>query len=325
MKRDRLSVKMLMCAAVAGLMMTDVSVAAPAKPVKVFILAGQSNMVGWGDIIKGAGDLETAAKEFPNLKKDGKWAERDDVWFFQAPSMACNLKVGLGANEKCVGPELQFGHVMGDYYEEPVLLIKCAWGGKSLAVDFRPPSSGEPSFEVKADKKGVKPEVGKYYRLILTDVRQALDNLAKNHPKYAGQGYELAGFFWHQGWNDACNKEFGKAYEVNMINFIKDIRKDLATLDKKGGTGEEIPFVIATSGMGGPDDPSSTIAYIKKIIEPAQLAAAQKSPNSAGVPTRQFQRHKPGGQKYHWYNSAESYVLVGDASGKAMIELLKKK
>lgn len=280
------------------------------KPVKVFILAGQSNMQGWGDITKGEGDLETAAKEFPDLKKDGKWATRDDVWFFQGPSEACNLKVGLGANAKCVGPELQFGHLMGDYYDEQVLLIKCAWGGKALGGPFLPPSSGGP---------------GECYTKILTDVKECLSNLQKHFPAYKGQGYEIAGFFWHQGWNDACNKAFGQAYEKNMINFIKDIRKDLAGIGGKAGTGEGIPFVIASSGMGGPDDSSSTIAYIKKVIEPAQMAAAQKSPNCAGVPTRSFQRHKPGGQKYHWYNSAESYVLVGNASAKAMIELLKKK
>ena len=59
-------------------------------------------------------------------------------------------------------------------------------------------------------------------------------------------------------------------------------------------------------------------------IEPAQTAAAEKSTNCTAVPTRKFQRNKPGRQVSHWYNSAESYVRVGDASAKAMIELLKK-
>lgn len=41
------------------------------------------------------------------------------------------------------GPEVCFGDFMGDFYEEPVLLIKFAFGGfSSLAVDLRPASSG---------------------------------------------------------------------------------------------------------------------------------------------------------------------------------------
>ena len=54
-------------------------------PVKVFILAGQSNMQGHGRIEMGKdGDLGYAAKQerFAYLKEGENWAERDDVWFF---------------------------------------------------------------------------------------------------------------------------------------------------------------------------------------------------------------------------------------------------
>ncbi len=275
------------------------------KPVKVFILAGQSNMQGHGHITKGAdGDLEYAAKEFPNLKAGGKWVERDDVWYYHKPGKgglkACNLKPGLGAAEDRIGPELQFGHVIGDHYQEQVLLIKCAWGGQALGGPFLPPSSGAP---------GVK------YTQALAEVKEALASLKTHFPAYKGQGYEIAGFFWHQGWNDGCNKAFAAAYEKNMVNFISDIRKALGN--------PELPFVIATSGMGG-EGATGVAGVIGKAIEPAQVAAAAKSKNCTAVPTRKFQRHKPGRQKSHWHNSAESYVLVGNASAKAMIELLKK-
>jgi len=275
------------------------------KPVKVFILVGQSNMQGHGFISKGVdGDLDYAAKEFPNLKADGKWVERDDVWYYHKPGRgdlkACNLKPGLGGKETSIGPELQFGHVMGDYYDEQVLLIKCAWGGQALGGPFLPPSSGAP---------GVK------YTQTLAEVKEALAGLQAHFPSYKGQGYEIAGFLWHQGWNDGCNKAFAAAYEKNMVNFIADIRKDLGNPD--------LPFVIATSGMGG-EGARGVAGFLGKAIEPAQVAAAAKSKNCAAVQTRKFQRHKVGRQVSHWYNSAESYVLVGDASAKAMIELLKK-
>ena len=159
----------------------------------------------------------------------------------------------------------------------------------------------------------VKGRFGSRYRQVLAEVRMVLDDLKKHFPKYRGQGYEIAGFFWHQGWNDGCSKEFSREYEANMTNFITDMRKDLGNQD--------LPFVIATSGMGGPDA-KGVAGFLAKGIEPKQVAAAAKFKRCVAVPTRHFQRHKPGRQKSHWHNSAESYCLVGDAAGKAMIGIL---
>jgi alpha-galactosidase len=277
------------------------------KPVKVFVLAGQSNMQGHGHISLGKdGDLEYAARNgFPHLKDaGGKWAERDDVWYYHKPGRGgvqkCNLKVGLGAKARSIGPELTFGHRMGDHFKEQVILIKCAWGGQALGGPFRPPSSGN---------TGVK------FTQTVSEVKEVLASLKSLFPRYRGQGFEIAGFFWHQGWNDGCNKNFAREYEKNMVNFIRDMRKELGRPD--------LPFVIATSGMGG-KGASGVAGFLGKAIEPAQVAAAEKTANCTAVPTRHFQHHKPGRQKSHWHNSAESYCLVGDASAKAMIELLGK-
>lgn len=303
------------------------------KPVKVFILAGQSNMQGHGRItMNKEGDLPHAAKQeqFSYLRKDGKWAERDDVWYYHKSGKGditqSNLKPGLGANADSVGPELAFGHVMGNHFDEQVLLIKCAWGGQAIAMTFRPPSSKLPSGERLAEglervqKKNPKMTMAEYknlyglkYRQTLEEVRDVLANLKKNFADYEGQGYEIAGFFWHQGWNDATSKAFAEQYESNMTNFIRDMRKDLKN--------ENLPFVTATSGMGGPDA-TGVAGFLGKSIEPAQMAAAKKSKNAVAIPTRHFQIHKPGRQKSHWHNSAESYCLVGDASARAMIKLL---
>ena len=127
------------------------------NPVKVFILAGQSNMEGQGFIKAdpkrngGKGSLEyllkdpATADKFKHLvDKDGKWVVRDDVWIHYLGRKG-RLTVGYGAKEDRIGPELGFGHVIGDAYEEPVLLIKLAWGGKSLAKDFRPAEFGRRS------------------------------------------------------------------------------------------------------------------------------------------------------------------------------------
>lgn len=278
------------------------------KPVKVFILAGQSNMQGFGFISAGKdGDLDYAAKNgFEYLKDDaGNWAERKDVFYYHKSKdnvKACTLSTDnvkkVYRGNPSVGPELAFGHVVGQHFDEEVLLIKCAWGGQALAGPFRPPSSGP-----MAD--GSEPEyMGAKYKAVLAETKDVLDNLKKHFPGIKSKDHEIAGIFWHQGWNDGCNKEFIKEYEVNMVNFVKDMRKDLGLPD--------LPFVIATSGMGGKGGG----------VVPAQVAAAKQLDNCVAVDTIPFRGHKVGRQISHWFNSAESYTKIGDASAKAMIKLI---
>lgn len=125
------------------------SASAPGKPVAVFILMGQSNMVGFGRIaLPGKkGTLEVLCKEegkYPHLlDAAGKWTERDEVWCVKTTVGQAQgwLKPGFGARADFIGPELQFGHVMGDLHEEPVLLIKASQGNRSLGWDILPPGS----------------------------------------------------------------------------------------------------------------------------------------------------------------------------------------
>ena len=286
------------------------------SPVKVFILAGQSNMEGQGVIQadpkknEGKGSLEylvktpATADRFKHLvDKDGKWVVRDDVWIWYLGRKG-GLTVGYGAREDRIGPELQFGHVLGDSFENQVLLIKLAWGGKSLGKDFRPPSSGG--------------EVGPYYTEIVKQVKDVLGNLKTHFPDYDGRGYELAGFGWHQGWNDRVNQAFNDEYEKNLANFIRDIRKDLGAKD--------LPFVIAETGMSGREEINPRALSLMR----AQAAVAdypEFKGNVAFVGTRDFYRPKevsPSGQAYHWNSNAETYFLIGNGMGEAMKKLCGK-
>jgi alpha-galactosidase len=284
------------------------------KPLKVFVLAGQSNMEGQGFIAAdakrndGKGSLEflvknpATAERFQHLvDKTGKWVVRDDVWIWYLDRQG-PLTVGYGAREDRIGPELGFGHVVGDALDNHVLLIKCAWGGKSLAKDFRPPSSGG--------------EVGPYYTQIVQLTKDVLARLKDIFPAYDGRGYELAGFGWHQGWNDRVNQAFNDEYEQNLANFIRDIRKDLGAA--------QLPFVIAETGMSGLEENHPRALSLMK----AQAAVAEypefKS-NVAFVGTKAFwrpQEQSPSGQGYHWNTNAETYYLIGDAMGRAMLQLL---
>ncbi len=283
--------------------------------VHVFILSGQSNMVGAGEVPSklsrndGRGSLEwltknpVTAPHYRHLRNDdGSWKQRDDVQicFFDK----CGpLQPGYGSNQNKIGPELGFGCCIGDALDEPVLLIKIAWGGKSLAEDFRPPS--------------LEGKTGLYYTKLLEQINNVLRQSDQLFPQFKRWTLSLKGFGWHQGWNDRINQSFNDTYEHNMIQFIKDVRRDLKE--------PALPFVIAETGMSGPEE---------KHPRALSLMAAQKDVadlpefkgNVAFVPTRDFYRpanESPSGQAYHWNNNAETYYLIGEHMGRAMLRLLK--
>lgn len=282
--------------------------------IKVFILAGQSNMEGQGVVSMdhekyyngGKGNLvwsmkhSRSADKMKHLKdENGNWAVRDDVAIsFKAHDAVRKggLTVGYTGYGKSshIGPELQFGHVVGNRFEEPVLLIKTAWGGKSLYVDFRPPSSGG--------------KVGPYYTKMIEEVRAALAELR-------GQPYEIAGLVWMQGWNDMCTKPAVPEYAQNLVNLVKDLRQEF---DVPG-----MPVVVGELGNGGPAKPGSSMEAFRK----AQAEGAARIRNARFVTTSGFARPaemSPNvGHGHHWFGNAESYFLVGDALGRAMLELIK--
>jgi hypothetical protein len=290
----------------------------PAKaPIRVFILAGQSNMEGHGFVAadakrnEGKGSLEYVAKQpatadkfKPLLGKDGKWATRDDV-FIHYLDRKGKLTAGFGVKDDRIGPELGFGWVIGDATDEPVLLVKLAWGGKSLGKDFRPPSAGG--------------EVGPFYKEVIDRTKAVLKDLKKEFPEFGDRGHELAGFGWHQGWNDRINQAFNDEYEKNMAHFIRDVRKDLGA--------PKLPFVIAETGMTGPDEKHPRALSLMK----AQAAVAEYEEfkgTVAFVKTQSFWRKEedsPTKQGYHWNTNAETYYLIGEAMGHAMKTLCEPK
>lgn len=294
----------------------DTSAAAD-TPVKVFVLAGQSNMQGHGFLVadpkrnEGKGSLQYVAEQPATadhfkqlLGSGGEWAVRDDVWIHYLDRKG-KLTPGFGVKKDRIGPELGFGWVIGDAFDEPVLLVKLAWGGKSLGKDFRPPSVGG--------------EVGPYYTELVTRTKDVLSDLAKEFPELGDRGYELAGFGWHQGWNDRVNQAFVDDYEENMTHFVRDVREDLGRKD--------LPFVIAETGMSGPNEKHPRAVALME----AQAAVADRAEfkgNVAFVATRSFWRGEdvsPTKQGYHWNSNAETYYRIGDAMGHAMVKLCQKK
>ena len=284
------------------------------KPVKVYLLSGQSNMVGFGNI---AGDkpgtLETLVKKegkFSHLiDEDGKWVTRNDCYFVSITNDRIARYLTVGVMGRNIGPELQFGHILGTYHDEVVLVIKIAQGNRSIGFDVMPPSS-----RIGAPKEGTFYK-GWQYDGFVAEAHKILDNLKEYYPDYQGQGYEIAGFCWWQGHKDKGISQM--FYEMHLVNLIQDLRKEF--------NAPTAPFAVATVGFGGDQ---MTKSYREILKAQLAVADAKKYPRFEGnvmsVDARPFWRSpvvSPGRQGHHYNQNAETYLLVGDALGRMMVRM----
>ncbi|MBF0198772.1 MAG: hypothetical protein HQL32_13740 [Planctomycetes bacterium] len=264
-----------------------------AKPLKVYILAGQSNMEGHAKVetFDYIGEDRATAPLLKDMRgRDGKPKVCDRVWISYFTGWESfgegygKLTTGYGARHDPtkdgakIGPEFMFGITMEEKLGEPILIIKTAWGGKSLNTDFRPPSAGPYKLPTLTEQlwakhpngaHGIPKEsdraawmkkkheaTGVYYRMMIKHIKYVLSDIKRIYPGYKkNQGYELSGFVWFQGWNDMCdsttypygnkNNRYSEYSEL-LRHFIRDIRKELKT--------PELPFVIGVMGVGGMTD-----------------------------------------------------------------------
>ncbi|MAE64359.1 MAG: sialate O-acetylesterase [Phycisphaeraceae bacterium] len=323
-------------------------------PVKVFILAGQSNMEGKAkmQLMNHQATDSKTSKIFEHLRKGGEWIVRDDVSITYRGRHG-GLTVGYGSGT-CTGVELQFGTAMGDHFEEPVLLIKASWGGHSLVQKFRSPSAGlPPAAKLDEELKGkqnnvkknnekrnqnkplptmddIKSGYGVSYRAMMDEVKKTYADYGAFFPSLKGKKLQLAGFVWFQGWND----QYGGAeneYASNMAHFIRDVRKDLKA--------PKLPFVIGVMGQNGSKPAKGAMLTIQKAQLSMETLPDFKG-NVKAVRTDVLvdktaealypewrQRFKEwelvgGDHAYHYLGSAIWFNRMGGAFGKAMLSLM---
>ena len=312
------------------------------KPVKVFILMGQSNMLGFGKVTPEDkdGTLTHAIKtkkKYPHLVDDhGNWTQRNDVRYVQV--MHRNDKMSTLRNEWLtvkgnVGPELQFGHIMGHVLDEPVLVLKSCIGNRSLGWDLLPPGSKQFEYEGKiyagykesplSWAKGTEPKpinwyAGKQYDDDIGNAKKVLDNIGEYYP--GAKSCEVAGFVWWQGHKDQ-NPAHASRYEQNLVHLIRTLRKDFNAPDAK--------FVLATIAFGGWDlkGPGLTVANAQLAVSGEKGKYPEFVGNVKTIEARDFWRDKevsPSGAGYHYNHNAETHIEVGNALGWAMADLLIK-
>jgi alpha-galactosidase len=322
--------------------------------VKVFILAGQSNMEGKAKnkLLEHQATDPKTSELFAHLRKDGEWIVRDDV-FIKFLGRHGGLTIGYGSPDR-TGVELEFGTVMGDHFDDPVLLIKAAWGGHSLFKLFRSPSAGMPSEEALQEElqsaqervrnrneknnrndplptmKEITEVYGSSYRNMLAEVEETRENYEQMFPSLKGKKLEIAGFVWFQGWNDM----YGGAeqqYAENMKHFINDVRNDL--------NAPEMPFVIGVMGQNASKPASGAMLAIQQ----AQLSMETMSEFQGNVKAVKtdvlvdkaaeelyprwrdnFEQWEKTGSDfgYHYMGSAIWFNRIGRAMGETMLELM---
>ncbi len=317
------------------------------KPVQVFILLGQSNMLGAGKIDPGKkdpeGSLTHAVKEkglFPYLVDDaGNWTERADVR---------NVRVmgsGTGATKQFnnewmtivggkIGPEFGIGHHVGEATAAPVMILKSCIGNRALGWDLLPPGSEgfeftdskgvtwvHPGYKGSPEKweKGTEPKEITWYAGMQYDgdIARAKSVLAELDEYYPGaKEYEVAGFFWWQGDRDSRNAALSSRYEKNLVHLIKQLRKEFDAPDAK--------FVCASLGQTekGTTDGGGKILEAMLAVDGTSGKYPEFEGNVAAVYTHPIS--KGGSSGGHYDGNAETYMNVGDAMGAAMVELLKK-
>jgi hypothetical protein len=319
------------------------------KPVQVYILMGQSNMLGMGKVTGGEGSLENAVKtkqKYPYLGDgSGTWTERKDVRNVRV-MVGKGGGMGVFNNEWMtvkggkIGPELGIGYYLGDAVEAPVMILKSCIGNRSLGWDLLPPGSAQFEAEV-TDKAGTKvtkvfagykdsPDswvkgtepvkigwyAGKQYDDDTANAKKVLEELDKYYP--GAKKYEVAGFFFWQGDKDRYNPVHAARYEQNLVQLIKALRKDFSAPNAL--------FVVATLGQTKKEDATGN----EKLILEGQLAVdgnTGKYPefkgNVASVYSAPFCHG--GASNGHYNGNAETYMDIGEAMGRAMVELLKNK
>lgn len=253
------------------------------ETVRVFIFAGQSNMVGSDSKVQ---DIQ----RFPPFA--GLEDTQNDVEFSYCIGRENKLRsdgwVELQPVNNVVGPELSFARTVTRTVDAPIAIIKCAAGGTHLGGDWNP---DEPSgFEM--------------YPLLLELVRESLAELDEQNI-----AYRLEGFMWHQGENDMFNEEYMASYGENLTNFMACVRRDLDAPELNFYIGE-----LCTKTIWGMDLRPRMYA-----ISQGQRAATEADPAARYIPTAHVGVEIGGGVGLHYHygtlgqlehgvNYAEAYL-----------------
>ncbi len=326
------------------------------KPVQVFILLGQSNMVGLGKVKGGDISLEHAIKEkkkYQYLVDDaGAWTERKDVRYVQYMSGKGPLRnEWMTVAGGKLGPELGLGHPVGNAIDAPVMILKCCIGNRALGWDLLPPGSERSEFVTK-DNAGVqkklvyagykdKPEFWEMdpAKGLKTEPSPWLDKSGKPIDWYAGKQWDsdigdakkaLADLEKHypgaKG-NEVAGFFFWQGERDagnagHAAHYEKNLVQFIKALRKEFNS-PNAKFVLGTLGeaVKGSSGPGGDVLNAHLAVDGTTGKYPEFKGNVATIYTHPMAQGGSGNG--HYGGKAEVYMDVGEAMGQAMVELLK--
>jgi hypothetical protein len=269
------------------------------------------------------------------------------------------LSVGYAKHATNSGPEYPFGISFERLVAGPVLIVKCAWGGTSVHVPWRPPSlsNAETPIEkatreaankaaTEEAKKGgfeftpKEPQTGtgKVWERAMAHIQKVLADPCKYHPDYdSNAGYELAGLVWFQGWNDMGNPAYGE----QLVTFINDFRKEVqepklpvvcgllghsawkhTTFD--GSVNSGMLYAARDADLKGTVDIVNTVKYYPlELGFKGSVEAAYGAESDEYKKAEQIINRACSKDGTHYFGSAKFLYLTGDAMARSLAKLVK--
>lgn len=271
------------------------------------------------------------------------------------------LSVGFGGGPTTIGPEYGVGIALERLVDAPILLVKCSWGNTALSGAWRPPTldgvetpketahreewNQKMAEQAKAEGKLYTPrpapektgELSYCWGMTLPQIERVLADPGKYHPDYdPDKGYEIAGMVWFQGYSDQGNPAYGEL----LVELIKFVRENYNAPD--------MPFVAGTLGMPaykhmalsgdvnggmiqaaqwpglrGTVDVVKTAPYFPLELDMALTVRKAAEKGSAEYTAAdEVLKMASSNQGFHYHGSAKCFLLMGDAMGRSLANLM---
>ena len=274
----RLAAIALMCAVGLG-----ESLLQSADPTRVFIFAGQSNMVG-------ADAKAEEIPEFPHFRDTV--IPREDILFSYRLGNGDEVSKGWVPLRplKAFGPEVTFADEVSKHVSFPIAIIKSAVGGTTIAFDWNPdaPVRGQQLYP-------------KTLQLIRDSLRELTDR---------GIAYKLEGVMWHQGENDMLDRMLYPKYAVGLNQLIARLRSDLSAPDLEWYLGE-----VSEKGIWGMDHRANLGAFRTQ-----QQHVLDGDARTHFVPTSHLAFEVMGSGQPHYHFGTQGQLQMGQAFAKAYLQ-----
>ncbi len=257
------------------------------KPVlKVFLLAGQSNMAGADSVVPVPPGFQSTAADHATRFTMAPLPDGDKSLQYVPWG---GMRGHQAKNQLVHGPEVGFARTLHAAGWRDVAIIK-------VHANF--------GRDVQTWPWG---EGGALFNAWTTFIDARLAEL-----KAQGYSIRVCGFLWHQGIDDAIHGPLASHYERNLSDLIGVLRKRYATEQTSFVLARSVNSAIAQASTGGGEN--SPMAVVRR----AQVKIGESFPRAAWINVDDL----PNINTHHF--SAESQLVIGRRYGEAFLKLQKR-